>query len=175
MSQYMELREKWPEFIYEGYYIEETEDEIKVRYRFRIPGLSDFAPEWRFPKDVSRYHRHASRGCILSDSALQDIRADEQAAHAAGFREDPVFQRMIFSLGMVELISYWKICCPPTVWVEAGSLDQGQIAWWKELYYNGLGEFFYTNRIQEADLDTFMDIRCRAPKRTVTESAAWKH
>ena len=39
MSQYMELRKKWPEFIYEGYHIEETEEEIRVRYQFRIPGL----------------------------------------------------------------------------------------------------------------------------------------
>ena len=29
MSQYMELREKWPAFIYEGYHIEETEEEFK--------------------------------------------------------------------------------------------------------------------------------------------------
>ena len=50
MSQYMELREKWPAFIYEDYEIEETEEEIQVRYRFRIPGLSAFAPEWKFPR-----------------------------------------------------------------------------------------------------------------------------
>lgn len=137
MSQYIELREKWPEFIYEGYYIEETEEEIRIRYQFKVPGLSDFAPEWRFPKAPSVSFR---------------------------FAEDPVFRNMVFSLGMVELISYWKICCPPTVWVEAGSLDREQIIWWKELYYNGLGEFFYTNRIQEADPDTFMEIRCRTPE-----------
>ncbi len=137
MSQYMELREKWPAFIYEDYEIEETEEEIQVRYRFRIPGLSAFAPEWKFPKNLS------------------------VCGGLRGVREDPVFRNLIFSLGMVELISYWKICCPPTVWVEAGRLDREQIVWWKNLYYNGLGEFFYTNRIQEADPETFMEIRCR--------------
>ena len=102
MSQYMELREKWPAFIYEDYEIEETEEEIQVRYRFRIPGLSAFAPEWKFPKNPS------------------------VCGGLRGVREDPVFRNLIFSLGMVELISYWKICCPPTVWVEAGSLDREQ-------------------------------------------------
>ena len=67
---------------------------------------------------------------------------------------------MIFSLGMVELISYWKIACPPTVTVEAGRLNQDQIDWWKDLYFNGLGEFFYVNGIKEADPNHFMDIRC---------------
>lgn len=157
MSQYMELRKKWPEFIYEGYYIEETEEEIKVRYQFRIPGLSDFAPEWRFPKDASRFKRQ------------KNAREDVAETHSTEFKEDPVFRNMIFSLGMVELVSYWKICCPPTVWVEAGSLDREQVTWWKELYYNGLGEFFYTNRIREADPDTFMDIRCRMPERGFQE------
>ena len=110
MSQYMELREKWPAFIYEDYEIEETEEEIEVRYRFRIPGLSAFAPEWKFPKNPS------------------------VCGGLRGVREDPVFRNLIFSLGMVELISYWKICCPPTVWVETGRLDREQ---------------------------TFMEIRCR--------------
>ncbi len=166
MSQYMELRKKWPEFIYEGYHIEETEEEIRVRYQFRIPGLSEFAPEWKFPKP-SVY------------SGVWSVRTDVEAPYAGGsagdcehmaeadlngFREDPVFRNMIFSLGMVELVSYWKICCPPTVWVEAGCLNREQIDWWKNLYYNGLGEFFYTNRIQEADPDSFMEIRCRTSK-----------
>ena len=69
-------------------------------------------------------------------------------------------QDMIFSLGMVELVSYWKIACPPTVAVEAGWLNQDQIDWWKDLYFNGLGEFFYVNGIKEADPNHFMDIRC---------------
>jgi hypothetical protein len=59
---------------------------------------------------------------------------------------------------MVELISYWKAACPPEVFIEAGHMDQEQINWWKKLYFNGLGEFFYLNRI-EASLTDFMDIK----------------
>ena len=131
MSKYTELREQWPVFIYRGYEIEEEEGAVRIRYRFQIPGLSEFAPEWVFPK-VEGAENH--------------------------FQEDPVFRNMVFSLGMAELVSYWKICCPPRVEVEAGYLDQDQISWWKDLYFNGLGEFFYTNHIQEADQDTFMEL-----------------
>lgn len=69
-------------------------------------------------------------------------------------------EKLIFSLGLVELISYWKIACPPQVVVEAGELDEDQIRWWKHLYFNGLGEFFYVNNIKEADPENFMEIRC---------------
>ncbi len=67
------------------------------------------------------------------------------------------FETMVFSLGMVELISYWKIACPKVVKVKAGALDNWQIKWWKDQYFNGLGEFFYTNGI-ELDPDGFMEI-----------------
>ena len=33
-----------------------------------------------------------------------------------------------------------------------------QVKWWKRLYFNGLGEFYYTNGIEENEED-FMDIK----------------
>ena len=68
-----------------------------------------------------------------------------------------VFKEAAFSLGLVELISYWKITCAPHVHIECGSLDDIQKKWWKKLYFNGLGEFFYINHI-ETDIESFMDI-----------------
>ena len=61
--------------------------------------------------------------------------------------EDVVLHELVFNLGMVELISYWKSACPPIVEVRCGKLDEWQIEWWKKLYRNGLGEFFYVNNI----------------------------
>ena len=57
--------------------------------------------------------------------------------------------RLVFDIGMVELVSYWKCACPPTVRVLCGGLTEAQIAFWKKLYWNGLGEFYYTNGISE--------------------------
>ena len=83
-------------------------------------------------------------------------------------------EKLIFSLGLVELISYWKIACPPQVVVEAGELDEDQIRWWKHLYFNGLGEFFYVNNIKEADPENFMEIRCAGRKDSAETAAAWE-
>jgi hypothetical protein len=62
-----------------------------------------------------------------------------------------------FNLGMAELVSYWKCACPPLVEVQCGALCEWQTAWWKKLYRNGLGEFFYRNGIEPGD--DFMQIR----------------
>ena len=97
MKQYLSLREQYPRFAYRGYEIEENESCLRLTYRFETVGLSEFAPVWVFPKAEGDCHR---------------------------WSKDRLMQDMIFSLGMVELVSYWKIACPPTVAVEAGWLNQ---------------------------------------------------
>jgi hypothetical protein len=63
-------------------------------------------------------------------------------------------QILAFQIGMTELVSYWKIACPKRVVVKPFALTETQKAFWKKLYYNGLGEFLYLNSItvSEADL-----------------------
>ena len=64
---------------------------------------------------------------------------------------------IVFNIGMVELVSYWKCACPPTVRVLCGALTDSQVAFWKKLYWNGLGEFYYTNGISESQ-ESFMEV-----------------
>lgn len=64
---------------------------------------------------------------------------------------------VVFNIGMAELVSYWKCACPPTVRLCCGSLDGWQTDFWRKLYWNGLGEFYYTNGIAESP-DGFMQI-----------------
>ena len=64
---------------------------------------------------------------------------------------------IVFNIGMVELVSYWKCACPPVVKVLCGSLSDSQIAFWRKLYWHGLGEFFYTNGI-DASFDDYMHL-----------------
>ena len=63
-------------------------------------------------------------------------------------------QALAFQIGMTELVSYWKIACPKRVLVKPFALNESQKAFWKKLYYNGLGEFLYLNSItvSEAEL-----------------------
>ena len=66
---------------------------------------------------------------------------------------------LVFNIGMIELISYWKCACPPTVRIHCGSLTDNQISFWRKLYWHGLGEFFYTNGISES-AEAFMQVEC---------------
>lgn len=54
---------------------------------------------------------------------------------------------LIFHLGLMEIPSYWKATCSPEIVVKAGHLNQEQIKWWKDLIINGMGQFFYQNKI----------------------------
>ena len=56
-------------------------------------------------------------------------------------------QALVFQIGMTEMVSYWKIACPKRVVVKPFALTESQKAFWKKLYYNGLGEFLYLNGI----------------------------
>lgn len=131
--KFEELREKYTSFIYDRYEIEEDEDNLTIFYYFEIPGLSEFRPKLVFPKNIIKNE--------VNDFA----------------------KNIIFNIGLVELISYWKCCCPKNVIIKAGYIDEEQIAWFKKLYFYGLGEFFYINNI-DTNMDDFMNITCDVPK-----------
>ncbi len=126
---YKECRVKYPTFTYQDYTYELSADELSITYSFSINGLSEFHPTWKIARIAP------------IDYAINNDLIDE----------------MVFSLGMVELISYWKIACPPKVILNKHSLTPEQIDWWKKLYWGGLGEFYYTNGIEECQ-ENFMTI-----------------
>lgn len=79
---------------------------------------------------------------------------------------------LIFTLGLIELISYYKTCCPEIILISAAQLEPQQINWFKNLLLNGLGEFFYTNHIH-FDQEDFVTIQVRSEeiyKRTSTQT-----
>lgn len=127
---FQELRSQYPDFCYHGFDIRTTADALEIEYHFSIAGLCDFRPQWRIP-------------CTPPQNP----------------QADAALLRLIFSLGMAELVSYWKITCSPSVTVACGMLGDAQLDWWKRLYFGGLGELFYRNGI-ETDIESFMQIRC---------------
>ena len=86
-------------------------------FRFTIGGY-EFLPEWKW------------NGLKIPEGMPREL-----------------IEYVIFSIGMTELVSYWKCACPPLVRVKCGALDEEQKRWWKKLYFGGLGEFFYRNGI----------------------------
>lgn len=133
---FQNLRVKYPVFTYESYHITVSDSEIRVEFLFRMGDVYEFKPGLRIP-----------------------IRKQ----YTGKPWEDPHFEHLVFQLGMIELISYWKLSCAPLVMIKAGYLNEAQLAWWKYLYYNGMGEFFYVNGI-ETTLQDFMEIRVEGTK-----------
>lgn len=139
-EKYKKLRELYQEFIYQGYRVEKKEDGIDVTYDFCIPNLAEFHPFWHFPTIYN-----------------EENEEDEEKKEA--------LDKLFFSLGMVELISYWKVACPPKVTISCGYLSKEQALWWKKLYFHGLGEFFYVNHIDVKEQD-FMELQYKEQKAT---------
>ena len=131
MSKFEQFRAQYDTFLYKGFETTLEEENLLVVYDFEIPGLRSFKSKWRFPK--------TERMESLLDSEL--------------------LHTMLFDLGMVETISYWKTVCPPTLKVCCGKLNGQQISWWKKLFYHGLGEFMYLNGI-EVSMEDLVNIVC---------------
>ena len=83
-----------------------------------------------------------------------------------------LLNKMIFSLGLCELPSYWKPTCSPNIFIECGYLDDKQIAWVKKLMLNGLGEFFYTNGITPEE--NFVNITTTKDDYSFTDNNEYK-
>lgn len=120
-NTFLRLREEYPFFTFETYTFKLDEDVLSLTFKFNISDKYSFEPQLTFPL-VNK----------TLNSKLSDID----------------IRNLVFHIGMIELISYWKSCCCPEIIIKPHLLDQEQINWWKKLYYNGLGEFFYLNGIK---------------------------
>lgn len=122
------LRKKYPRFIYERYFWEILNGNLNISFCFRIEKNSS-AIRHRvisFQPKVIIENINKSRIKKIGESALNNF---------------------IFNLGLIELVSYWKATCSPEIEIRAGSLNKEQVLWWKELISNGMGQFFYENKI----------------------------
>ncbi len=134
--KYKQLRAKYVWFAYEDFSWEETPADLRVRYHFNLSGQFHFYPRLVFlKKDFTKWP---------VDKGILD--------------------NLVFHLGMIELISYWKATCSPKLIIKSFYLGKKQIAWWKKLYFHGLGEFFYLNGI-ETTLDGFVNLKSTSSKK----------
>lgn len=114
------LRKKHAEFIYSGFEINFQDENLRIYFNFELTPNVKFRPEIIFP--------------FVSKERIKEI-------------GENTLRNLIFNLGMVELLSYWKATCSPIIKIQAGYLNEQQIEFWRNLLLKGLGEFFYTNEI----------------------------
>lgn len=124
------LRAKYKTFTYNGWSLSKGDGCIDIRFDFSLDGECEFHPTTK----------------IMTDNL--DIVNTYNSLTGS---------EIVFNLGMVELISYWKCACPEKVIIKCGHLSDEDISWWKKLYFGGLSEFFYINEIKTNERD-FMSI-----------------
>ena len=63
----------------------------------------------------------------------------------------------IFRIGLIEALSYWKAYCSPRIHIKCGTLSPNEIAWWNEIWFEGMGEFRYRNGLLEETSDSWVE------------------
>lgn len=135
------LRAKHPRLVYQSHEVKQTDKAYFIRYHFLLEPNIAFTPEIVIPVPETG---SSFPNRWIPGQARNDIEV------------------LVFNLGMVEAISYWKSACPPELVVEAGSLTDAQVTWWHGLFLHGLGEFFYKNHIDFTPFD-FLTITSHDP------------
>ena len=119
------LRKKYTHFHYLNFEFQVKENSVFMQFFFQTNELV-FSPKMTL--NFGKYS--------------QDLNNDEM-------------EGLVFNIGLIELVSYWKATCSPQIVIHNYSINEEQQFWWKKLYYKGLGEFFYQNEIV-CHLDDFV-------------------
>ncbi len=130
IEKYTELRQNFKSFTYKTYEYKIKDDALYMEFDFLIDDFIEFNPKLHIEKNIFIDFTRVSTYFL---------------------------SQIVFNIGMIELISYWKSICPKELHVLPYNLDEDQVKFWKKLYFNGLGEFFYLNSL-EPTIDNFMEI-----------------
>lgn len=119
-EKFLDLRTRYPFFVYEDFSFSLSAKGLEINFFFNLSDEFHFRPSLFIPR----------KSWFLPDKEILEF-----------------LPNIIFNIGMIEMVSYWKAACPPVIRIKPGSLEPQQSDWWKKCYFNGLGEFFYLNSI----------------------------
>ncbi len=131
---FSKLRKKYPVFYYQDYDWKIKNNNLVISFNFEINSSINFHPK-----------------IIIKN--VEEKNFDKK-----------LIDNLVFHLGLIEMISYWKATCSPIIKIKTGKLNQKQIDWWKDLIIRGLGEFFYQNKINWK-IDNFLKIKTNNEKK----------
>lgn len=123
----LELRRRYPVFTYKSFSYQVGDNSMETSFVYEI------TPDHTFT------HRITFENIEINSGNLDQIKP------------------FVFNLGLVEIPSYWKATASPTISIEAGPLGEDQTPFWHKLLINGMGEYFYKNRIDFTSTD-FLEI-----------------
>jgi len=79
-----------------------------------------------------------------------------------------LIDQLVFHIGLVEMLSYWKATASPNIVVQAGYLNDAQLTWWHNFLLKSMGEYFYLNQINFTAPDFVIPV-CTAPHQATKE------
>lgn len=121
-----QLQTKHPKIVYQSFDWEIKKEQIEISFKFLLNPDICFEPKL-IVKNLQR-------------KTLLKINHD-------------TIDGLVFHLGLIELLSYWKATLSPIIAIKAGHLNKKQILWWRTLFLEGLGEFFYRNNLNPDDIN----------------------
>ncbi len=141
-EKFLSLRTKFDYFEYQSYKFKLSNEVLIIEFNFNLSNKYFFSPKLEVPL---------------------------RSFYNGEIDKIPNLENIVFHLGMIELVSYWKLACPPKIIVSPHTLNSEQTNWWKKLYFNGLGEFFYLNSI-ETNENKFVEIISKGEQTNVLDA-----
>jgi len=118
--KFKNLRKKYPKFVYKKFSYKISGNNLEIFFDF----LAE--PDLKFRPKIVIENIDKKRLVKMRERALDNL---------------------AFHLGLIEIPSYWKATCSGEIEIRAGFLNPEQISFWKDLIINGMGQFFYENKI----------------------------
>ncbi len=142
IMDYQSLRLLHPRLIYDGYSIDQKENDLTLTFNLFLEPNLHFQPKLRIKN--------------LNPKIIKQLGKKEDLA--------PQLDRLFFHLGLAEIPSYFKAACPKEILIKhQGQIEEKALGFWQDLLINGLGEFYYHNQIDFTAPD-FVQIKLAATK-----------
>ena len=142
MKKYLSFRKKYPKFIYRNFDWKILGKNLEISFDFLIE------PEFHFkPKLI-----------------IENVKKSQ--IERVGKR---VLDNLVFNLGLIEMLSYWKATCSKEIEIRAGNLNKEQLRWWKNLILKGMGQYFFENKIDFRE-KSFIKIKSDNKKYAIAEN-----
>jgi UDP-N-acetyl-alpha-D-muramoyl-L-alanyl-L-glutamate epimerase len=129
-EKFLKLRNEFPVFTFDGFDYQYSDKGLRIQYHFNLSDRYFFHPTLIIP----------GKEFFIKENI-----------------EEKFMENVLFQIGMIEMISYWKTACSPVIIIKGYSLDEVQVKWWKKLYFKGLSEFLFLNSITTTE-ESFVQI-----------------
>lgn len=134
-ERFLELRNKYPEFVYEKFEVSEDNQKYSVKYTFKINEL-EFNPI-----------------ITINKNNVTNKNIDKE-----------YLNYLFFQYGLFDLASYYKLTCSKKIVIKPMYVNEEECEFFKKVLYNGLGEYFYKNEI-DLSYEEFLEFEVLSDKK----------